>query len=180
MAGVQFALGAEVDIASSGELDAATRGLHNRFDMLERRKNRPSMTYRPINGTFNVGANGGSTTINLARWQLEGPPVGRIWRLQRLTICGGDDHTAVGGAVAALYRGNPSAFQTERLTPSLGDLIIPGVTVPYWTMFSEKSTVIRPNEVIYWIITGASNNQTFAYNADVQEFNIDGLEADYM
>jgi len=142
MAEFRLALGTVVDVATSDEvqkaLDTAVTGLQGHID------SRMMVGKHPIRRVLAA-----STTLNLASgatFQLtlepQKPAMGRMWSARRLTVTGGSDNATVTNLTAAFYVGDPVNF-------TLGQLVAPGIAMPFANFFSSRSVPIRDQEAAF-------------------------------
>jgi hypothetical protein len=174
MAEVRMQLGATADLVTTDEmsdaLDSVVTGLQGHID--NRLGSQPKKTIRTLAcSDFVTLTNGGSKQTALVP---ASPSVGKVWVVKRVTVTGGDDHSAVANMVAAVYAGDPYNF-------TLSQLVQPGIAVPYVDTWSTDSFVVHSSEQLFvnWIGTGNVNFQTVSANMQVQEWNEKEYESRY-
>lgn len=161
MALMRIQLGAEADIATSGELKDGLDGLASKLT--------PKRDPRPIRKPL---ANFQTMPANLIKGQtftldLGTPGAGRIWKLTRVTVVGLDDNTAIANCVAAVYIGDIS-----NAPALLTQLAIHGQGVPYTQGVNDKFAEVhdRENLFVQFTATGAVTAQMVGAVANVLEF----------
>jgi hypothetical protein len=132
--------GAEVDLATTGELNEMHDSLKDRLNGLKR----PLPRYFTVMGS---GLSAASATTPFALF-LGTPPIGFMWDIESVVTCGLDDHTLVAGNVA-LYAG-PVA---------LGNLRLPGLTIPEYKQVGERRIWVQGGQELWANVAGVANNQ---------------------
>lgn len=149
MAEAKIALGGVLDIASGAEVwDAVQRGTDRILSKLPD-KDRGIRLRVPQSVSLAAPATGTFAMI------IGTPAPGCMWWIQEVVVTAADDHTALAGAVAALYCGAPPRQQgttTVVDTPPLGDLLRPGIAVPGVFPFSGEAVPVHDNEALSVIV----------------------------
>ncbi len=115
---VKLAVGAEVDLATGGELSDGLNGIKG---MLEKSHARP--LFMPF-----TASRLGAGVLTVGR-----PPAGRIWNILSLTLVGNDDFTTLANTTAALYvDADPGAL-------SLAQCRIPVQAIPSFQTISDET-----------------------------------------
>lgn len=137
---IRLALGAEVDVVSSKELDAGLDSLGDKI--LGKQRALPIYSFRTQSDVMPVG--GGALVLDLGC-----PPTGRMWNIMAVTTFGSDDATVVANAKVALYCGDAS-------NPSLVSLKIPAMIVPSFQSVTQKVLWCLDRESLFARVTGAA------------------------
>lgn len=158
---VQFALGAEVDIASSDELDAAKGDILDVFE-----KSRP---VRPMYYSLSQAIVVAGTFTGICR--VGTPAVGRIWNILGYSALGDTDNTASTAGTVSLYVGNVPANGN----PSLSQVRDAGLVVPSGRAYGENVHWCPPGQEVFFKLTGITGLTQFVGNVFVGEYREDDL-----
>lgn len=161
MAEFRVAGGLMVDIASGAEVRDGTDRL---VDAITGTAEKKPIYQTRFAAAVTPGAGATTTILRLGR-----PPTGRVWNLVYLTLTGADDRTAVAGALAASYVGNPDA-------PSLHGLIDPGRAVPTSQNYGPEEIWIHDGEELFVIVYAAPINTQLSGVARVLEYPAEARE----
>lgn len=163
MAEFRLALGGVIDAVTTKELKDCVTGLQGHIDS----KFHKNAVHAPIRRTIS-GSFSGTLVANVPQIVTLGiskPPMGRIWNVARLTVVGNDDHTSEADLTVAMYQGDPTI-------PALGQLVVPGISIPYYQTFSRHSIWVHDTEDLFFNAVSASGhtNQNLVINVTVSEF----------
>ena len=143
--------GAEVDIATTGELNTMHDSLRDQMNGLK----------RALPRYFTMMAGGSSATSATVPYSLflGTPPIGFMWDLETVVTCGTDDHTLVAGNVA-LYAG----------PVSLGNLRLPALTIPIYQQVGERRIWVQGGQELWASVSGVTNGQAVNVLVSVAEW----------
>jgi hypothetical protein len=143
--------GAEVDIATTGELNAMGDSLRDSING----------TKRPLPRYFTTMGSGSSPTSGTVPFALfiGTPPIGFMWDIETVVTAGTDDFTVVAGSVA-LYAG-PIA---------LGNLRLPGLTIPQYRQVGERRVWVQGGQELWANVSGVANSQAVNVLVSVAEW----------
>ena len=136
------------------------------------------VTAKPIHKpTMGSTQTGGVAPASLILPCQTHPASGRVWNVLSVSIFGNDDHTAVAGAIAAIYGGELSPSGSVTPTPGpMSDLILTGATIPNITFVPDKAVWLHEMESIYAIIYTPPINTQFVLTARVGEYPVEAVE----
>lgn len=154
MALIKIQAGAEVDLATGGELADMGDSI---LDELRGGKPELPRHFTRISGTSSAT----SATIPF-QITIGGPPTGHTWDILLFTTCGADDHTVVAGNVA-FYVGNAGA-------PSLLDLRVPAMLIPDSDKIGSRRLFVPSGQSIYAMVSGVPNNTVVNAFATIAEY----------
>lgn len=160
-------LGTQIDVVTPEEMSDAIAGLQGHLDEKFRDQG-GKFLWRTLTASTFQSFNGGSYQLVL---EPQRPSMGKVWSVRRVTVTGADDKTTVANLTAALYVGDPFNF-------TLGQLVTPGVAIPYAQFFTRNAVVVRDTEVLFVNFEnagGAVNFQGLQVSALVEEYNIDEI-----
>lgn len=131
--------GAEVDIATTGEMNAMGDSL----------KDAINGSKRPLPRYFTVMGSGGSATSATVPYALfcGTPPVGFMWDIETVVACGPTDYTLIPGNVA-LYAG----------PVTIGNLRVPLINIPEYKQLGERRVWVQGGQELYANVSGVANN----------------------
>lgn len=136
MANARIALGGEIDIASGKELDSGLKSLR---DSMNGVLAKPKRIMRPLSVAQTFSGIAVGDTLQLSAGT---PAAGRIWVVTRILVLGSDDSTAVTGALAAVYIGDPANV-------GLSQCVKPGAAIPFIDTQNEHSYVVHDRESLF-------------------------------
>lgn len=131
--------GAEVDLATTGEMNAMHDSLKSSIDGGKRKLPR----YLTVMGS---ALNANSAAVPYAIF-VGTPPIGFMWDIEAVVCCGPTDYTVVPGNVA-LYAG-PVA---------LGNLRLPGLTIPEYKQVGERRIWVQGGQELWANVSGVANS----------------------
>lgn len=159
---VQLALGAEIDVASSGELKDVETNIGDMFD-----KNRP---VRPMYFTQS-GSIPSLVGPFTGMCRVGSPPAGRIWNVLGYTIIGDTDNTLSTAGNVSLYVGNlPSTGN-----PSLSQAKDVGLIVPSGGRYGENVVWCPSPQEVFFKLTAITGLTSFVANVFIGEYREDDL-----
>lgn len=136
----KLSLGAELDIVSGKEMES---GLNEVLDEMRGKQDpKPQYFSRP----------GSVTRTGTFVLEIGKPPIGRIWNVLGLTVCGQTDATVPTTGSIALYFGDSA-------NPMLSQLKYPKITVPSLTTFSGRGLWCTSAESIFLSATNTDLTQ---------------------
>jgi len=160
----EMVLGGVLDVASTDEVqsivDGAVRELRVPARRRAQRRTLVQSTQMPVAG--------------FAVLDLGLVPEGAMWALVDCIVVGGDDHTTVTNASAALYAGG-QAPNVGGPAPMLGNLLRPGTAVPaVWPL--TKDLYLHTGDGLYVLVYGATAAVNLVAIARVYEWRPAGVE----
>lgn len=94
---------------------------------------------------------------------LGGPASGRMWFIHRVGILGGDNHTAVAGAVVEIYAGPGQEADATAL-------LYTGLSVPSLIVEGRNHNPVQYGERLYALIYNPPANQQFQFVAGIEDY----------
>lgn len=158
---VKLALGAEMDVASSGELDTWGGKLTGLLD-------RPELP-RP---SFNTIVKADQFTSPSTRiLDVGSPPAGKIWNVLGFVLAGNDDATVSSAGTVGFYIG---ALQATG-SPSLADLRVPRLTIPTSQSFTRGTHWCGGSAHLLFNLVGLTGPTQLVANVFVAEWDEDAI-----
>jgi hypothetical protein len=156
---IKLAAGAEVDIASSGEVNDAAGSI---LDWLNEDRKAARPNYLPLANT-STGADG---IVSLGS-----PPTGRIWNVLGISICGQNDSVQSSAGTVAFYIGNAPSVGV----PMLSQLRYPRMSLPFSIMFGTDVLWCDPQNEIFFNLAALAGVTQFVGSAWVAEYREDDI-----
>lgn len=159
MTGASFEAGISIDLATKGDIDA---GFEKILSRIPRGKRKPILKRLVVSGI--VPAAG---PLILA---FGDNAAGYTYEIVHCVVYGADASTALAGASAALYLGNPSAY-------GLGNLVQPGIAVPGFWNFGGSVLYSHFGDQTFVVISGAAASANAGATLTVIQHYEDTIEA---
>lgn len=139
----KIALGAELDFASAGELDA---GIDRVLDFMGKQdKPLPTFNVMPVSKSITVGPATNTLIVDAGS-----PPVGRAWNILGFALSSSDDFTQSSAGTVGFYIGAVPASGA----PSLAQLRIPRLVVPASQSFTVGTHWCFSNDNVIFNLVG--------------------------
>lgn len=177
---MKFSLGAgaEVDIATGEELDAAVKDLKSEIKLC-----RPEVDPRPIRRKIVLGKNNaiatgiydsaGGCVVLTPDGAIASPSVGRVWDVRSLVlIVTGSPSNGLGSSFPSINGGDPNLPTPIDIKPGSSLL-----NTPMGTTFTKGAIIINPNEELYVVVNKPVALTNYMAVVEVDDFNDRAYEA---
>lgn len=149
---IKLEFGAAIE-AMTGQVDKMHKGFLSEWD-----KRNPRPRYFTVRGQSSSAASA-TTPFQI---DLGGPPVGYMWDVMGVVLCGADDHTAVAGTVA-LYAGNCNNV-------SLNGLLVADLAIPSYQSIGKDRVFVQPGLDLFANVAGVANNALVTVGVHLAEW----------